>query len=769
MPKVFPRVARISDWMRIKQTHQVGMRVTVRVDRVVGFGALCTLVGKKFTPATIRKREWSWNPAHQNCDCIGVGDTFDAIVTGLDDEWRDLIVSRRAAEPTPFDQFADNHKVGDIVDCEIHEVTSLGLLVSLGGALEGRISYSDIPVIPRIDDSQLTVQWELRKGDSLLATIKSLDRTAGKIRLSVRDAVERVLGERWNAVKVWSIPVAEELLFKPQHSRGEPMLLSSMHKALSVLLLEDTDGIRNHLKYLLEDRRHRVQVAASYGAAERAIDSAISFDVAMIDLHLASYSAEPLIRQLRSRFPSCRILLMSGDVDGLQRFRDVEILYKPFDADTAISCVEGTSTHSANRSVVRLDESIVSFSAASNRSDSNRGPEATSQVIRDYLDSIVLAARADAGTVMQLDTSTNCFSCLHLSNLPQGVFVEFQDSLRPSYIGDLLAGFSNFADEVGVALADTQQDVRNEMDQMVLRRCGAQRMIGFGLQLESFKNPLAVVLFYRDRRTKLSSEVSRDINQRLQAMAIALDRANWDATISKQQRSIAAGGLLLGLSHEIRNYLTTFELLNTRLTNGLRNASKNPAAFHDCKQCAEQLSSEVRSIKHSLDSVLELARTNHDGRTCKLCELVKRVDAQCRETAEQEGVLFVLEYAKCAQVDEMIVPISLSQVVSNLVINAIQHTKCFRGDDRAWIKLELSKESNQAVLRVSDNGFGIDGVMHEKIFDMFHSTRTNGSGLGLYVAQMIVSSLGGELTVESSHKFIGTQMKLMLPLSGSIP
>jgi signal transduction histidine kinase len=388
-------------------------------------------------------------------------------------------------------------------------------------------------------------------------------------------------------------------------------------------------------------------------------------------------------------------------------------------------------------------------------------------LIRDYLELIIASARADAGAVIQMDESNNYFSCRQSIGLSGRVFEEFKESLRPSYIGDLLAGFSNFSDDEGVVLAETDHDIRNAVDQLVLRRCTAQRMIGFGLHLESIKNPLAVILFYRDRRTKLTSDTLLEVNQRLNSMALAFDRANWEATMTKQQRSIAAGSLILGLAHEIRNYLTTFDLLNTRLTHGLRNARKNPSEIHDCLSCADQLTAEARAIRNSLDSVLELARTNHAGRTTKLIDLVKRVDLQCRETAEQDGVLFVLESSNCKEVEELVVPFSLGQVISNLVINAIQHTSCFRNTGRGWIKLQLACESNQAVMRVFDNGFGIDGADHETIFEMFHSTRTNGSGLGLYVARMIVSTLGGELVVESSYKFIGTQMKLTLPIPGA--
>ena len=68
------------------------------------------------------------------------------------------------------------------------------------------------------------------------------------------------------------------------------------------------------------------------------------------------------------------------------------------------------------------------------------------------------------------------------------------------------------------------------------------------------------------------------------------------------------------------------------------------------------------------------------------------------------------------------------------------------------------------MIRVTDNGEGIQPKHLDKIFDMFYrGTHTGvGTGLGLYICKEIASKLGGNVTVQSEHK-MGTTVTIKLP------
>lgn len=116
-----------------------------------------------------------------------------------------------------------------------------------------------------------------------------------------------------------------------------------------------------------------------------------------------------------------------------------------------------------------------------------------------------------------------------------------------------------------------------------------------------------------------------------------------------------------------------------------------------------------------------------------------------------------------------------TQVLSNLMINAshampdggrleIQTTRS-RLADAAGLQLE---PGDYTVLRVSDQGVGIDPEHMERIFDPFFTTKSGGHGLGLAACFSIVRSHGGAITVESKVGE-GTTFKVFLPSAAAAP
>jgi len=90
----------------------------------------------------------------------------------------------------------------------------------------------------------------------------------------------------------------------------------------------------------------------------------------------------------------------------------------------------------------------------------------------------------------------------------------------------------------------------------------------------------------------------------------------------------------------------------------------------------------------------------------------------------------------------------LMQVVLNLIVNAEQ---ALAGQQGGTIRVELESPAGWVVVRVSDNGPGIDPAVAGRLFEPFVTTRSRdeSSGLGLAVARQIAEQHGGTLTRES--------------------
>jgi signal transduction histidine kinase len=102
----------------------------------------------------------------------------------------------------------------------------------------------------------------------------------------------------------------------------------------------------------------------------------------------------------------------------------------------------------------------------------------------------------------------------------------------------------------------------------------------------------------------------------------------------------------------------------------------------------------------------------------------------------------------------------LMQAVLNLIVNAEQS---LAGQPGGTIHVEMEMPQGWVVLRVSDNGRGVDPAMADRLFEPFATTRPRdeSSGLGLYVARQIAEQHDGTLTLEPAST--GACFALRLP------
>ncbi len=213
-------------------------------------------------------------------------------------------------------------------------------------------------------------------------------------------------------------------------------------------------------------------------------------------------------------------------------------------------------------------------------------------------------------------------------------------------------------------------------------------------------------------------------------------------------------GLLADVTHELRTPLTVIQGNLEGLLDGVYPADPaHLAPILEETQVLSRLIDDLRTLSLAESGTLALHREPTD-----LGVLAGETAAAFRPQAEAAGVTVALDVnddLPLLAVD----PVRLSEVLNNLVANALRYTP---SGGAVTIGGKPTEEGG-AVLEVRDTGAGIAPEALPHVFDRFYkSADSRGSGLGLAIAKNLVAAHGGQLTA-ASETGQGTVMTVRLP------
>jgi signal transduction histidine kinase len=96
-------------------------------------------------------------------------------------------------------------------------------------------------------------------------------------------------------------------------------------------------------------------------------------------------------------------------------------------------------------------------------------------------------------------------------------------------------------------------------------------------------------------------------------------------------------------------------------------------------------------------------------------------------------------------------PKAVHTMLTNLLENALDACRTDKDKPRHEVGFNSYREDKNVVFRISDNGIGMDRETKEKVFSLFFSSKgTEGTGLGLFIANKIAMKHGGKIDIEST-------------------
>jgi signal transduction histidine kinase len=174
---------------------------------------------------------------------------------------------------------------------------------------------------------------------------------------------------------------------------------------------------------------------------------------------------------------------------------------------------------------------------------------------------------------------------------------------------------------------------------------------------------------------------------------------------------------------------------------------------------------ESERLNRIIEDFLEYARLRPQApRNCHLNSLLEDLSTMLRRRddlgARAAVELVAPEADYIVEVDEE----QMSQVFLNLALNAFQS---MRGGGTLTIEtvVDTSAQPPEVVVRFVDEGNGIDEDSLQHLFDPFYTTKSEGTGLGLSMANRIVHNHEGRIEA-SNREEGGAELAVHLPLVG---
>jgi len=221
-------------------------------------------------------------------------------------------------------------------------------------------------------------------------------------------------------------------------------------------------------------------------------------------------------------------------------------------------------------------------------------------------------------------------------------------------------------------------------------------------------------------------------------------------SLVRQEKLAAIGNLSAGVAHEIRNPLSSIKGLATYFRDLFPEDSDN-------RNTANVMIKEVDRINRVIKDLLEFSKPSEISRSVfLLTEAVDHVFRLISADARNQNITTVSEipYNLKVRMDRD----RFSQILINLCRNSMEAMK---NGGIINIKAEMVDRVNLHI-KISDSGQGIDFQDINQIFNPYFTTKNDGTGLGLAVAQKIVEAHGGIISVLSEKKS-GTSMIIEIP------
>ncbi len=234
--------------------------------------------------------------------------------------------------------------------------------------------------------------------------------------------------------------------------------------------------------------------------------------------------------------------------------------------------------------------------------------------------------------------------------------------------------------------------------------------------------------------------ITMDITERKRAEEEHERLRQLEADLAHTNRLNMMGELAAALAHEIKQPIAASI---TSANACLRWLAHDPPNLERARAAATRMKEDGNRAADVINSLRSFYKKGMPVK-CQMVDLkdiIQEMTILLRDEAIRHSVTIHSELA--ANVPDILADrVQLQQVFMNLMLNAIEAMKDAGGD--LTIRSRLNSE-RQLIVSISDTGVGLPAESTERIFDAFHTTKPQGTGMGLAIARSIIESHGGRV------------------------
>src|SRR5271154_1799118 len=172
-------------WDGVEAKYPVGAKFTGRITNITDYGAFVELEAGVEGLVHVSEMSWTKKNVHPG-KIVATSQEVDVVVLDVDSSKRRISLGIKQVQRNPWEQFAEEHPVGSVVEGEIRNMTEFGLFVGLSPDIDGMVHMSDLSW----DEPGELAMAKYEKGQMVRAKVLDVDVEKERISLGIKQLAD---------------------------------------------------------------------------------------------------------------------------------------------------------------------------------------------------------------------------------------------------------------------------------------------------------------------------------------------------------------------------------------------------------------------------------------------------------------------------------------------------------------------------------------------------------------------------------------------------